>query len=118
MPVDPDPLTGTRVLIKKIHPRSAPHVSVNRAQSHALSKAKGVSARRAFGDYKPWVIFVCLMSSACIAMFSMNPIIALISFIGAAALWLVRSEATGIRTHLFYIILLIVLPLVNVLFSH
>lgn len=73
---------------------------------------------RAFGDYNPAVIFVCMMSCACTVMFSFNPLIALISLVGAAALWFVRNGRSSARSHLFYLALLVIIPAVNLLFSH
>lgn len=73
---------------------------------------------RAFGEYNPVTVFVCLMSCACIAMFSMNPVIALISLVGAAALWFVRSGLSSVRSHLFYLALFFIIPAVNLLVSH
>lgn len=73
---------------------------------------------RAFSDYHPAVTFVCLMSCACVAMFCMNPVIALLSFAGAAALWFVRNGTDRMSFHLICPAVLIVLPLVNMLFSH
>ncbi len=73
---------------------------------------------RAFGEYHPAAVAVCLMSCAGITMFSSNPVIALISLAGALTLWLVRNGGSNARSHLFFSVLLFAVPLVNMLVSH
>ncbi len=73
---------------------------------------------RGFGDYNPIAIFVCLMSCVGIAMFSLNPVIIILSLAGAVSLWFVRMGACKMKSHLLYGAMLVVLPLLNMLVSH
>jgi len=73
---------------------------------------------RAFEDYNPFAIFLSLMSCACIVMFGTNPVMALISLAGAVGLWFVRSGRENMRSHLIYLAMLAVVPLLNMLISH
>ena len=50
---------------------------------------------KAFGDYNPITVFVCLMSAAGVCMFSMDPLFLLLSLMGAAALFFARNGFTG-----------------------
>lgn len=73
---------------------------------------------RAFSDLHPAVPFVCLTSCVCVAMLCTSPVIAALSFIGAAALWLVRNGVSRPKEHLICLAALVVIPLINMLFSH
>lgn len=73
---------------------------------------------RGFGDYNPIAVFVCLMSCAGIAVFTLNPVIIILSVIGAAGLWFVRMGTDNMKSHLLGAAMLVVLPLLNMLVSH
>lgn len=73
---------------------------------------------RAFGEYNPAVVFFCLMSCAVIAMFSVNPVIVVLSLVGAAALWFARNGWNEAKSLLIYPSVLVIVPLLNMLISH
>lgn len=66
----------------------------------------------------PWVITVYFLSAAGILMFIQNPILLLFGAFGAFAYSIVRSKRPSARSHLFYLLLFLVLALINPLFSH
>lgn len=73
---------------------------------------------RAFSDYNPAAVFVSLMSCAGVVMFTANPVMAVISLVGAIALWFVREGTDNMRSHLLCAVILLLSPVFNMLFSH
>ena len=72
---------------------------------------------RSFQNCNPIVITVYFLSVIGILMFSQNPILLLLGFIGAFFYILMRSRVS-VKSHLFYFLLFTVLTLINPLMSH
>lgn len=73
---------------------------------------------RAFEDYNPIVTAVYFLSAAGIAVFCMNPVILLLSLIGALAYYFIRNGSRNAKSHLFSLGLFFVTAVVNPLVSH
>ena len=73
---------------------------------------------RTFMEYNPIVVTVYFLAVAGIAMFCMNPVILVLSLIGALLLFFVRNGLKSPKTHLFSLGLFIVIALINPLVSH
>ena len=73
---------------------------------------------QSFADYNPIAVAVYFLVTAGIAMFSMNPIILLLSLIGALTLYFLRNGTENMRTHLFTLGLFLIMVLINPLVSH
>ena len=69
-------------------------------------------------ELNPISAFLWLMTAAGIAMFSFNPIILILSIIGAVMYFVVRNPETGWKSHWIYIAIFFVSALINPLFSH
>ena len=72
---------------------------------------------RSFQNCNPIVITVYFLSVIGILMFSQNPILLLLGFIGVFSYTLMKSRLS-VRSHLFYFLLFSVLTLINPLMSH
>lgn len=73
---------------------------------------------RTFAEYNPIAVAVYFLAVAAIPMFSMNPVILLLSFIGAVLLYFIRNGMKNGRTHMYSLLLFIVMALINPLVSH
>ena len=73
---------------------------------------------RVLKDANPITAFVWLMTTAGIAMFSFNPIILVLSVIGAVLYFTIRNPGAGFKGHLICIALFLLSALLNPLFSH
>jgi len=73
---------------------------------------------RSFSDYHPAAVFFSIISCALVVMFSTNPVFILLSLAGAVCLWLAREGLNDAKSHLFCLVLLAAVPLINMLFSH
>lgn len=73
---------------------------------------------KAFSEYNPIVVFVYILAVAGIAMFCVNPIILALSLLGAAAFFVLRNGAAGMKTHLLSLGLLALMTVINPLFNH
>lgn len=73
---------------------------------------------QSFENYNPIVVTVYFLATAGIAMFSMNPIILILSLLGALLLYFLRNGRRNVRTHLFSFGLFLVMALINPLVSH
>lgn len=73
---------------------------------------------RSFSDYNPIVIALWFFSVTGIAMFCNYPALMLISLLGGILYFTVRNGKTHGRSHLFFLILFIILTLANPLISH
>ena len=69
-------------------------------------------------DVNPIVAFIWLMMTAGIAMFCLNPVILVLSVLGAAFYFLLRNPDTRLRDHLPYLGIFIISGIANPLFSH
>ncbi len=73
---------------------------------------------RSFADYNPIAVAVYFLVTAGIAMFSMNPIILLLSLFGALTLYFLRNGTENMRSHLFTLGLFLIMALINPFVSH
>ncbi len=72
---------------------------------------------KSFEQYNPRVTALWLLACAGVAMLCPNPVILCLSLLGAAALRILRRDRERLGSILFYIALLVLTPLVNLLFS-
>ncbi len=72
---------------------------------------------RSFEDYNPIVIAVYFLSVIGILMFSQNPILLLLGFLGAICYSVIKGGGKA-RTHVLYFVLFVILSLINPLVSH
>ena len=73
---------------------------------------------RSFSDYNPIAVTVWFFSVTGIAMFSSYPLIMLMSLLGGAAFFILRSGLSRGKEHLFFWGLFLILALANPLISH
>lgn len=73
---------------------------------------------KAFGDYNPITVFVCLMSAAGVCMFSTDPLLLLLSLLGAAALFFARHGFGAWRSCWWYSLIFLLSLILNPLFNH
>ena len=73
---------------------------------------------KSFTDCNPIAIAIWFFCVTGMAMFCNYPILVAISFIGAAAFFVMRNGLTHGKTHFFFIILFVILALANPLMSH
>ena len=73
---------------------------------------------RAFSEMNPIVCFTALLVCAGIVMFCMEPVLILLSLMGAAALWFAMCGRGGVRSCLWYGLLIIICSVINPLFNH
>ena len=72
---------------------------------------------RSFENGNPMVITVYFLSVIGILMFSQNPVLLLLCFVGAFSYTLMRRNVS-VRSHLFYFLLFTVVTMINPLVSH
>ena len=72
---------------------------------------------RPLGDCNPIVLLVHVTAVTAVAMFSMNPVLLGLAWLGSL-LWYLRQEENGLRFHLFSISMIIMSILVNPIISH
>ena len=73
---------------------------------------------RSFEDHNPVTVVVYYLTTVTVCMFSMNPVLHLIAFLGGLIQFIMRGCDRSRRTHLFYILTGIILALVRPIFSH
>ncbi|MBQ4311557.1 MAG: cobalt transport protein [Oscillospiraceae bacterium] len=74
---------------------------------------------RSFEDYDPITGTIIILLSAGVSMFCTEPVIQLLSLIGAVSYFSARRKKTGsIRTHITFLILFLILSAANPLVSH
>ncbi|MBR5519379.1 MAG: energy-coupling factor transporter transmembrane protein EcfT [Clostridia bacterium] len=73
---------------------------------------------RSFADYHPIVVALYFLAVAGIAMFCANPILLVLSLVGALLWFLVRNGRKEARSHLFFALLFVCAALINPLVSH
>lgn len=71
-----------------------------------------------FADYNPIAIFIYFLAAAGFAMFTADPIILALSLAGSVLFFIARNGGSGLRSHLFFLILFVLMSLVNPLFNH
>ena len=73
---------------------------------------------RDFKEYNPITVFVYYAAVVIVSMFTMNPILHIISFVGGILQFGMQKTNDKIRTHIWYMILGLILALIRPLFSH
>ena len=73
---------------------------------------------RDFKGYNPITVFVYYAAVVIVSMFTMNPILHIISFAGGILQFGMQKTSDKIRTHIWYMILGLILALIRPLFSH
>lgn len=73
---------------------------------------------RAFSAYNPIAVFVYFLTVAGTAMFCLHPVLVVLSFLGAAALFAVRNGGKQWKSHLYFLALFVIMACVNPLVSH
>ena len=71
-----------------------------------------------FSDFNPAVVAVWFLAVTGIAMFCNNPIISGITLLGGILFFVVRNKTSHMRSHLFFMLLFLILALANPLISH
>ncbi len=71
-----------------------------------------------FSDFNPAVIAIWFFSAAGVAMFSNHPMICGITLIGGILLYVTRNKFTHMKSHLFFLVLFLMLALANPIVSH
>ncbi len=66
----------------------------------------------------PFIPFFYILSITLLSMFSMNPILLVLSLLGAVTFWFIRNGLKNMRLHLIYLGIFILIALVNPLFTH
>ncbi|MBO4392099.1 MAG: cobalt transport protein [Clostridia bacterium] len=78
---------------------------------------------KAFDSYNPIAVFTYFASVITIGMFclnpvTMNPLILFLSLAGSITTFIIRNRASGAKSHLFFLGMLLLLTLLNPLFNH
>ncbi len=73
---------------------------------------------RDFKEYNPVTVFVYYAAVVAISMFTMNPILHIISFVGGLLQFMMQKTDDRVRTHIWYLILGLILCFIRPLFSH
>ena len=73
---------------------------------------------KAFDEYNPIAVFVYFAAVISLSMAKMNPIIILLSAIGAFVTFFVRNRFSGGASHLFFLLMFAVTVFINPLFNH
>ena len=73
---------------------------------------------RSFSQLNPIVIAIYFVAVLCIVMFCLNPIILFVSLVGAVALNLIITGFKDVRSHIYSILLFVILALINPFVSH
>lgn len=73
---------------------------------------------RSFSDFDPIALTVYFFAAAGSAMFCMEPVNAVISLCGAVTLYVMRTGTRGVRTHLWSLLLFVIMTLVNPIITH
>ncbi len=73
---------------------------------------------RAFEEYNPIAVAVYFFATSGIAMFCMNPVLLLLSLFGALLYSFIRNGFHHAKSHLFSLVLFLVMVLLNPLVSH
>ena len=69
-------------------------------------------------EYNPVTVFVYYMSVLVVSMFTMNPLLHIISFVGGFIQFVILPVKNKLSTHIWYLLLGLILALVRPLFSH
>ena len=73
---------------------------------------------KTFSEYNPIVITVYMLLVTGLVMFSSNPILLLISLLGARLFFFIKNGSRGSRSHLAFFVLFFIIVLINPLVSH
>lgn len=72
----------------------------------------------AFEEHNPTAVFLYFMTVTLITMFCMNPVILMLSFMGALCLYCVRNGGGRWQFHFFIAVLFVLTALINPIFYH
>ena len=73
---------------------------------------------RDFKEYNPITVFIYYAAVVIVSMFTMNPVLHIISFVGGVLQFGMQKTNDRVRTHIWYIIIGLILALIRPLFSH
>lgn len=73
---------------------------------------------RLFADYNPIPVFIYFLAVTLTAMFCMNPVVLLLSLLGALSMFIARNGRRGWRFHLFILAAFVITALINPIFYH
>jgi len=73
---------------------------------------------KAFDDYNPIAIFIYYAAIISLSMITMNPIIILLSAVGAFVTFFIRNKLSGVSSHLFFLLMFAVTVIINPIFNH
>ena len=73
---------------------------------------------RDFKEYNPITVFIYYAAFVIVSMFTMNPVLHIISFVGGVLQFGLQKTNDRVRTHIWYIIIGLILALIRPLFSH
>ncbi|HOP11590.1 MAG TPA: energy-coupling factor transporter transmembrane component T [Oscillospiraceae bacterium] len=71
-----------------------------------------------FADYNPIAVFIYFLAAAGMAMFTTDPVILAFSLVGSVLFFIARNGRKGLRSHLFFFVLFLLMALINPLFYH
>jgi len=71
-----------------------------------------------FSSLNPAVITVWFLSVSAIAMFCNHPVITILTLTGAVLFYLIRNKGGHLRSHLFFLVLFLILSIANPIVSH
>ena len=71
-----------------------------------------------FSDLNPAVITVWFLSVSAIAMFCNHPVITALTMAGSVLFYIIRNKGGHFRSHLFFLLLFLILSLANPIVSH
>lgn len=69
-------------------------------------------------SYNPISVFIYFILTSFVAMFTMEPVVAMLSLLGAVLLFLIRNGFSDKKIHLYYALLFFVTAFINPLFNH
>ena len=72
----------------------------------------------AFSEYNPVAVTVYFLSVIIITMFCMNPVLSVISLIGAWLFYCIKNKGGKFRTYMGFILIFLIMSLINPLVSH
>ena len=69
-------------------------------------------------EYNPVTVFIYYLSAVLVSMFTMNPVLHIISFVGGFIQFLIIPAKGKLRTHIWYFLIGLILATIRPLFSH
>ncbi|HNX13910.1 MAG TPA: energy-coupling factor transporter transmembrane component T [Oscillospiraceae bacterium] len=71
-----------------------------------------------FSEYNPFAVLIYFLAAAGLAMFTAGPMLLALSLAGSISLFIVRNGRKGLRSHLFFFFLFVLMSFMNPLISH